>query len=317
MLPALRMARDGLGLNRSRLDLLEKLLACVPGETLHADGQGQLIVFASNARLAEMTHRSNDKAITRLLTELEGRGLLCRRHSPNGKRFARQGPDGSRVAYGIDIGPLLARMPEVRALAQAEAERVEACRRLREACSLMLSRLATREGLPEAALALLEEGRKALRRKPVLALLEGLRAALRDWVSDETAPVQAGNPAPSAPQTACHKDPLPIPDEKASPGQRMRLTPEMVERAMPRVAALGRQINGSLHDLVDGLRGYLGIGQGLWRRSLERLGFEESALLVMAIYERQRQVTHPPGYFAHLLKQGGTGPGSRLVAGLL
>lgn len=378
ILPALRLARDALGLNKSRLDLLEKLLACLPGDTVCTDANGQLIVFASNLRLAEMTHRSNDKAITRLITELQSRGLLQRRSSPNGKRYTRQGPDGQQVAYGLDLGPLLARMPEIDALAEAEAIRTETCRRLREDCSLMLKRLSDMPDLTDSHREVLEDGRRQLRRKPEESALRTLYRTLSRLIPAEIPdvtpaqpvaditdgtlspvdaapvrpqhkPVRRTTPAPQktdkiggcAPQNACHKDTSPIPIEKTASsnlqdcGRQHRddpdnhrpvaLTPSLVERAMPRVANLGRQIRGSLRDLVDGLLACLGISPGLWQKSLEKNGFEESALMLMVIYERQRDVRHPPGYFAKLLKDdrhlvtGGAamGPGSRLVSAMV
>ncbi|MGB0659062.1 MAG: helix-turn-helix domain-containing protein [Mangrovicoccus sp.] len=319
VLAALRLAREALGLNKARLDLLEKLMACVPGEVLAADGQGRLVVFASNARLAEMTHRENDKAITRLISELVARGLVMRRQSPNGKRYARRGPDGSQLAYGIDLGPLLARMPEIQALAETQRQQAEICQRLRDDCSLLLSRLATQLRLTEPLHALLEEGRRILRRKPVATMLEALLNRLRQEVSEDVSPqITKEVPAstteklrPSAPQNACHKESSQIPKKKTP----LELTPELVERLLPRVAGIGRQINGSLDDLLQWLRSALGISPGIWGEGIAKFGYEECALLLMTVYEKQRDFKHPAGFYAAQLRHSGQ-PGQDLLANL-
>lgn len=341
LLPALRMAREALGLNKSRLDLLEKMLACLPGDTVSPDANGRLIVFASNARLAEMTHRDSDKTITRLITELVERGLVERRSSPNGKRFSRQGPDGQRVAYGLDLGPMLARKSEIEAHARTAEAHAETCRRLREACSLMIKTLAERAGEADAIHSLLDDGRRRLRRKPDPQELSNLHRDLAKHLSEaipdgnihpaqdlsppNTVPLETPSIRANAPQTTCHKDTSNIPIDKTSSQKRagglsaLSLTPELVERTMPRVATLGRQIQGSLRDLIDRMLDCLGINQTLWQRSLEQHGFQESSLVLMTIYERQRQIRHAPGYFSKIINGKQTQPhvGSHLVTSLL
>lgn len=376
IMPAVRLARISLGLNKSRLDLLEKLLACLPGELIEPDTRGELIVHVSNARLAEMTNRDGDKTITRLITELERRRLIERKSSPNGKRYARQGPDGSRLAFGLDLAPLLARMPEIDAEAKRVADKAEALRRERVACSLLLMRLS--EGpdgnspLSDADQTLLEEGRRILRRKPLHESLASLKARLEDRIGKsarkalQTVPSAEVQPSDArvsteaesetgssqrrsepgttmklrgiAPQNACHKEPRQIHSEKQAsisdndfrrdPARGSRLgkyrtkvvlTPEIVERAMPRVAGLGRSLQGSLRDLVDRIILALGVSGRLWGEAMNRFGFEEGAMLLMFIYERQRVIENAPAYLTRILQREPRSgiPGSRAVAGLL
>ena len=84
-------------------------------------------------------------------------GLVLRHDSPNGKRSARKGIDGTvEQAFGLDLRPLLMRAPEI--VEAAEAARAEDAerKRLRERCVLMC-RDAVKllvygaEALPEAA----------------------------------------------------------------------------------------------------------------------------------------------------------------------
>ncbi|MDX8480925.1 plasmid replication protein RepC [Mesorhizobium sp. VK24D] len=60
-------------------------------------------------------------------------GLIIRRDSPNGKRFARKGQGGAiEQAYGFDLSPILARAEEFRALAEAVAAERKAFRLVKE-----------------------------------------------------------------------------------------------------------------------------------------------------------------------------------------
>src|SRR5271165_2444565 len=78
--------------------------------------------------------------LRRHLAALVDCGLIIRRDSPNGKRFARKGQGGTiEMAFGFDLGPLVARADEFEAWAEdvrAEEralklvrERITICRR--------------------------------------------------------------------------------------------------------------------------------------------------------------------------------------------
>ena len=78
--------------------------------------------------------------LRRLLAVLVDAGLIVRRDSPNGKRYARKGRGGEiKLAFGFDLAPLVVRAEEFERLAEeieAEAravrlakERITLCRR--------------------------------------------------------------------------------------------------------------------------------------------------------------------------------------------
>ncbi|GAA4135528.1 plasmid replication protein RepC [Aminobacter aganoensis] len=82
-------------------------------------------MFPSNV---ELILRANGMSLTTLrrnIAVLLDCGLVIRRDSPNGKRYARKGQGGSiEQAYGFDLTPLLARADEFRQLAEiVETER--------------------------------------------------------------------------------------------------------------------------------------------------------------------------------------------------
>jgi replication initiation protein RepC len=157
-----------------------------------------LIVFPSNKALSQRAHGMTDRTLLRHLTDLIGAGLLIRRDSPNGKRYARKdatGQDRFSHAYGFDLTPLVARATEFEAMAEAvKAERRQRYLR-KERISLMrrdvskLIGLGLDEGLPgdwEAlrlrAMALMTPLRR-IRDDGDLAALEADLAVLRTEIA--------------------------------------------------------------------------------------------------------------------------------------
>lgn len=124
-------ARIRLGVTDRALALLNALLTFYPKSELLAEHG--LVVFPSNAQLSVRAHGMAEQTIRRHLAVLVDAGLISRKDSANGKRYARR--DGEGViddAFGFSLAPLLARADEIAMLAaDAVAERL-AFRRLKE-----------------------------------------------------------------------------------------------------------------------------------------------------------------------------------------
>lgn len=74
----------------------------------------------------------------RHLAGLVDRGLILRRDSPNGKRYARKTTSGDiEQAFGFDLGPIVARADEFAALAEAAIARRQTLTVLRERMTLV------------------------------------------------------------------------------------------------------------------------------------------------------------------------------------
>ncbi|RYY17965.1 MAG: replication initiation protein RepC [Alphaproteobacteria bacterium] len=128
------IARQQLGLGERALAVLNALLSFHP-ET-HLEGT-RLVVFPSNEQLAIRAYGMAASTMRRHLASLVDAGILLRRDSPNGKRYARKGPGGViDLAFGFDLTPLLARAPEFEQRAAEITAEKEALCRVRERISL-------------------------------------------------------------------------------------------------------------------------------------------------------------------------------------
>jgi replication initiation protein RepC len=116
------------------LAVLDALLTFHPETTLSGGG---LIVFPSNQQLALRAHGMAPATLRRHLAALVDCGLIIRRDSPNGKRFARKGQGGTiETAFGFDLSPLVARAEEFEAWAEGVRAEERALRLVRERLTL-------------------------------------------------------------------------------------------------------------------------------------------------------------------------------------
>ena len=89
---AICIARPQLGVSERALSVLNALLSFYPETTLSGD---DLVVFPSNEQLSLRAHGMPASTLRRHLAGLVDAGLVLRRDSPNGKRYARKGREGS------------------------------------------------------------------------------------------------------------------------------------------------------------------------------------------------------------------------------
>jgi len=119
-------AKLRLGLPERSLTVLEALLTFHPETVLTGE---DLIVYPSNDRLALRAKGMAPTTMRRHLALLVDAGIIIRRDSPNGKRFARKTAGGSiSQAFGFDLAPIVARAAEFKSL----AEEVDADQRARK-----------------------------------------------------------------------------------------------------------------------------------------------------------------------------------------
>ncbi|CUX71695.1 MULTISPECIES: plasmid replication protein RepC [Agrobacterium] len=113
----IRESRELIGATDRSLSILNALLTFHPEITL--TGGAELVVWPSNEQLMARANGMPATTLRRHLAVLVDCGLIIRRDSPNGKRFARKGRGGEiKQAYGFDLSPIVARSEEFRDLAQ-------------------------------------------------------------------------------------------------------------------------------------------------------------------------------------------------------
>lgn len=131
---ALCTARDHIGVSERALAILNALLTFHPETALSGPN---LVVFPSNEQLALRAHGMPPTTLRRHLAALVDAGLIIRRDSPNGKRYARKGRGGDiELAFGFDLTPLVARAGEFEALAEAVNAEARALKLVRERITL-------------------------------------------------------------------------------------------------------------------------------------------------------------------------------------
>lgn len=330
LLKTITAARGPLGLSDRTLGLLHALLTFHPevalslppasageGEGATADPALDLIVFPSNRALSARAHGMAEKTIRRHLAALVEAGLIVRRDSPNGKRYARAGGEGFADAYGFDLTPLVLRAAEFETLAEAERQKGLAVKRLGERVSLLRRDIAKSlalaleagiDGPFEDYLLMLQPLMTPLRRigpdpamlERLVAELTALRAsvteALETHIRNKEMTGNAGdfdrhqsnsNSKPSS-------EPEPVPPESRGEAETDPTAPQgaepayslgMVLEACPDVTlfAEGGAISSwaAFRQTVLVIRPMLGISPDAWRAAVEALG-ETTALIVVA-----------------------------------
>ncbi len=118
-------ARALIGISDRALVVLNALLTFYPQtELCEANG---LVVFPSNVQLSLRAHGMAPATLRRHLSALVETGLIFRKDSPNGKRYARRTRAGEEgEAFGFSLAPLVSRASEFDAMAeQVRSERLQ------------------------------------------------------------------------------------------------------------------------------------------------------------------------------------------------
>lgn len=175
-------ARHDLHVSDRSLTVLDALLSFYPSDELSASNS--MIVFPSNAQLSIRARGMTAATLRRHLAALVDAGLILRKDSPNGKRYARRGRAGDvREAFGFSLAPLLSRAQEIetiagriaadRELLHSTREKISLCRR--EITKLIqLARAGTVEGDWAELHDLFRSFLSSLPRRPLLDQLQAV-----------------------------------------------------------------------------------------------------------------------------------------------
>jgi replication initiation protein RepC len=340
----LREARERLGVTDRSLAILNALLSFHPETTLTPNSR--MIVWPSNEQLASRANGMSMATLRRHLAVLVEAGLIHRRDSPNGKRFARKGEGGSVLqAYGFDLTPLLTRATEFRLLSEAIVADRMMMRALREQLTICRRDIVK----------LIETGRNAdvpsdwnalharyqnlidqLPRKATKSLLQRLNAELallrleilnilkafdnaldlRRTESHNETHIQESNPDSSTePKRSFGMRNEAAPTNHARPASSFKSSNSVPLSAVLNACSNLRDLSSNREirnwrDFADAttlVRSMLQISPSAWHDACQSLGEQQAAITLGAIYQCSDRINNPGGYLRTLSRRAKLG----------
>ncbi|KAA3442021.1 replication initiation protein RepC [Mesorhizobium sp. SARCC-RB16n] len=339
------------GIGDRALAVLNALLSFYPDSELCQEND--LVVFPSNAQLSLRAHGMPDATLRRHLAALVDCGLIIRRDSPNGKRYARKGRGGEiEEAFGFSLAPLLARTYEFDAAAERVRADTRALRLMRERITLhrrdihKLIEAALDEDVPGDWGGLWKRFRdivEAIPRRACIAELEPIvadLAGLHDEV-DKLLGMHMKSTKPSGndlqnerQQSESNTDSIfefePALEKSgatAEPRTRTAEAPKtyplgMVLKACPEIADYAVDGIGNWRDLMitaAQVRGYLGVSPSAYEEACHVMGQEIAAIVIACILQRAQHINSAGGYLRVLTEKATAGQfsvGPMLMAAL-
>lgn len=334
-------AKQRLGIGDRALAVLSALLSFHP-ETALVPG-ADLVVFPSNRELSVRAHGPSPTTLRRALGQLVEAGLVIRRDSPNGKRYARRGEGGQiEQAFGFDLSPLVARAGEFEALAAEVRAAAKARSLLREEISLLrrdiakIVAFARETGLSGAwdAIEAQLQGAGAMPPRStgnvvlgeIAEALRSLRAAVDKSLAEST---EFRKMDASESQAGCHhqsskpesfqnlerglrgqEDAVAVPPVESVVPVSRALPLGLVLEACPDIAPYARHGIGSWRDFLGAAgvaRVSLGITASAWDAAVAAMGEEQAAVVVAAILQRGTAIAAPGAYLRDLADKARAG----------
>jgi replication initiation protein RepC len=327
------------GIGDRALAVLNGLLSFYPDSELSEENG--LIVFPSNAQLSLRAHGMADATLRRHLAALVDCGLVVRRDSPNGKRYARRGREGDlEEAFGFSLAPLLARAHEFEAAAERVRAHNRALRLMRERITLhrrdiqKLIEAAVEEDVPGDWGSLWRRFRavvESIPRRAVVAELEPIvtdLAALHEEVNilleshmNSTKP--SGNESQSERQQSNSNTNSILEFEPALEKSGAATEPRarnaeaqktyplgLVLRACPEIADYAVDGIANWRDLMmtaAQVRGYLGVSPSAYEDACHVMGQETGAIVIACILQRAQHINSAGGYLRVLTEKARAG----------
>lgn len=341
---SIREAKELIGATDRSLTVLNALLSFHHDDEL--TGEGDLIVWPSNEALKARSNGMPATTLRRHLAVLVDCGLVIRRDSPNGKRFARKGRGGEiEQAYGFDLSPIVTRAQEFRDMAEAVLAEKKAFRVARERLTLLrrdivkLIDTGIEEGVPgnwgrvqqayQAIISRLPRSAPKQIIDDICIDLHGLYTEILEVLETFT---KTQNPDANESHTGCHiqnSKPDSISESqngyrnKEEAGDNVAKTDNV--RSLPkRELSLGIALGAcpNLRELAEGgeirhwrdflataelARPMLAISPSAWSDAREVMGEQHAAITLAAIYQRSDQINSPGGYLRGLTDRARAG----------
>lgn len=340
----IREARELIGATDRSLAILNALLTFHPETAL--TGDAELVVWPSNVHLMARANGMPATTLRRHLAVLVDCGLVIRRDSPNGKRFARKSRDGEiEQAYGFDLTPIVARAEEFAELAERVQAEKKAFRVSKERLTLLrrdvvkMIETGIEEGVPgnwgrvhqtyQAIIGKLPRTAPRQLVDEICVELHALYTEIREVLETFT---KTQNPDANESHSGRHiQNSNPYSNFESENGFRNKTeaggNAEETDnvRSLPkRDLPLGIVLDAcpSLRELAQGgeirhwrdflataelARPMLAISPSAWREAKEALGEQHAAITLAAIYQRHDQINNAGGYLRSLTERAKDG----------
>lgn len=335
-------AMNVLGIQSNSLAVLDALLSFYPHNELRQDAK--LIVFPSNAQLSLRAHGMAGATLRRHIAVLVEAGLIVRKDSANGKRYARKDQAGEiENAFGFDLSPLLARSEELAMLAQQVMAERAALRNAKEALTIC------RRDVRKLITAAMEEGADGdwqaaeevyvalVSRIPRVPTLDAIKATLDEMQmlqeevvnrleiqqfpeNNSTNAAHAERHIQNSKSESLNElEPCSQNEQGAKPSIMSQTRSEpikalplsMVLRACPTIADYGPGGTiGSWRDLMSAgvvVRSVLGVSPSAYQDACEAMGPENAATAIGCILERTNTINSAGGYLRDLTRRSERG----------
>lgn len=341
----IKEARTALGATDRALAILDALLSFHPETAFYGDSA--LVVWPSNEQLIGRANGMSPATLRRHLANLVDCGLIIRRDSPNGKRYARKGQDGEvETAYGFDLTPIVARAAEIKDLAEAMRAEKRAYKLVRERLTICrrdivkMIEAGIEQGVPGNWGQVQQEYQSIVARLPRTAPRQVLEAIseqldelwqqIRDVMESF---VNSSNLSANESQSDRHKQNS-KPDSKSESesglGKKNEASGSAAEtdnvRSLPkRELPLGIVLDAcpNMLWLVKGgggirnwrefiaaaetARPVLGISPSAWEEAQIAMGEQQAAITLAAIHQKSDQIKSPGGYLRNLTERAKEG----------
>ncbi|NMG41431.1 replication initiation protein RepC [Chelativorans sp. ZYF759] len=341
---SIREAKELIGATDRSLTVLNALLSFHHHDELAGDGK--LIVWPSNEALKARSNGMPATTLRRHLAVLVDCGLVIRRDSPNGKRFARKGRGGEiEQAYGFDLSPIVTRAQEFRDMAEAIRAEKKAFRVARERLTLLrrdivkLIETGIEEGVPgnwgrvqqayQAIVGRLPRSAPKQLIDDICVDLHGLYTEILEVLESFTKTQNMDANESHSGRHIQNSKPDSISESEVGSGKENEAGSSAAEtdnvRSLPkRDLPLGIVLEAcpSLRELAQGgdirhwrdflataelARPMLAISPSAWSDAREVMGEQHAAITLAAIYQRAAQINSPGGYLRGLTERARAG----------
>jgi replication initiation protein RepC len=332
-------AKDRLNITDRSLAVLNALLSFHQETALVANAD--LVVFPSNRELSIRAHGIAPATLRRHLATLVEAGLIIRRDSPNGKRYARKGQGGEiEQAFGFDMSPLVNRAAEFAEIADDVRARRRACALMREQITLLRRDIAKTieagveqgvEGPWSGYMDLLSKLSQGLLRVLGQGELEGRLVALRSLYDDVAKSLAviveidetSGNESQSERHIQSSKPDTLVSEPVLREGRAAKVEAEQPRPKSLKVYPLGMVLE-ACPDVTDWIstpinnwsdfvqaaglvRTALGISPSAWDEATDAMGEVEASVCIAAILQRTETIRSPGGYLRTLTEKARAG----------